>query len=150
MASYDPEELDPTIWGPHYWFFLHTIAFSYPKYPNTATKKKVYDFFHTTLPLFIPIGSISASYKKLLDNHPVTPYLDSRDGLIRWVHYIHNKINTRLEKPTLSLMQMYENYYAQYKPKEAKWRDLTLWKRRAIYCAILLALVYMAYIFYYK
>ena len=23
--------LNPKIWGPHYWFFLHTIAINYPK-----------------------------------------------------------------------------------------------------------------------
>ena len=22
--------LDPKIWGPHYWFFLHTVAITYP------------------------------------------------------------------------------------------------------------------------
>ena len=33
--------LDSAIWGPHYWFFLHTIALSYPIRPNTPTKKKI-------------------------------------------------------------------------------------------------------------
>ena len=31
--------IDPEIWGPHYWGFLHTIAFCYPNYPTTITKK---------------------------------------------------------------------------------------------------------------
>ena len=35
--------LDPTIWGPHYWFFLHTIAMTYPIRPNDVTKKKYYE-----------------------------------------------------------------------------------------------------------
>jgi hypothetical protein len=35
--------LDSNTWGPHYWFFLHTIAISYPKHPNAITKKKIYD-----------------------------------------------------------------------------------------------------------
>lgn len=144
------ENLDPEIWGPHFWFFLHTIAISYPKYPNTATKKKYYDFLHTMLPLFIPVVSISTTYKKLLDQYPVTPYLDSRDGFIRWIHFIHNKINKRLEKPCISLMQFYENYYEQYKPKETKWRQLSQWKKRAVYCVIVLSLIYVAYTFYYK
>ena len=34
-------DLDPKIWGPHYWFFLHTIAMSYPLRPNAVTKKKI-------------------------------------------------------------------------------------------------------------
>ena len=40
------EYLDPAVWGPHYWFFLHTIAMTYPHYPNAVTKKKFYDLFH--------------------------------------------------------------------------------------------------------
>ncbi len=32
---------DPNIWGPHYWFFLHTIAESYPENPNQVTKKSI-------------------------------------------------------------------------------------------------------------
>ena len=30
----------PDIWGPHYWFFLHTVAESYPETPNAVTKRK--------------------------------------------------------------------------------------------------------------
>ena len=36
--------LDPKVWGPHYWFVLHTIALKYPLNPNTTIKKKYYDF----------------------------------------------------------------------------------------------------------
>ena len=46
--------LDSAIWGPHYWFFLHTIALSYPIRPNTPTKKKYYEFIQN-IPLFIPV-----------------------------------------------------------------------------------------------
>ena len=28
------------VWGPHYWFFLHTIANSYPKVCNKVTQRK--------------------------------------------------------------------------------------------------------------
>ena len=34
-------ELSSTVWGPHYWFVLHTIALSYPIYPTNAIKKKI-------------------------------------------------------------------------------------------------------------
>ena len=39
--------LDPKIWGPHYWFFLHTIALNYPLYPNDISKRKYYDVIET-------------------------------------------------------------------------------------------------------
>ena len=57
--------LDAKVWGPHYWFMIHTIAISYPLRPNAVTKKKYYDFIQN-LPLFIPIESID---NKLAVNH---------------------------------------------------------------------------------
>ena len=47
--------LDPKIWGPHYWFFLHTIAVTYPHNPNSVTKKKYYDLIQN-LHIFLPIA----------------------------------------------------------------------------------------------
>ena len=35
--------LDPVVWGPHYWFVLHTIALTYPSNPNETIKKKLLD-----------------------------------------------------------------------------------------------------------
>ena len=84
--------LEPKVWGPHYWFFLHTIAMSYPHRPNSVTKKKYYDFIQN-IPLFIPVESFSTRFSNLLDEYPVSPYLDSRDSFIRWMWFIHNKIN---------------------------------------------------------
>ena len=46
--------LNPEIWGKWYWGFLHTIAISYPAYPNAVTKKKYYELiqnFHIFLPI---------------------------------------------------------------------------------------------------
>ena len=46
--------LNPKVWGPHYWFVLHTIALTYPLHPNETIKKKYYDLINN-LPIFIPI-----------------------------------------------------------------------------------------------
>ena len=46
--------LDPEIWGPHFWFFINTLALNYPNNPNDVTIKKYYEFIQN-LPLFIPV-----------------------------------------------------------------------------------------------
>ena len=84
--------LDPKVWGPHYWFFLHTLAMTYPHHPNSVTKKKYYEFIQN-LPLFLPVEEISGEFSKLIDKYPITPYLDNRDSFVRWMYFIHNKIN---------------------------------------------------------
>ena len=129
--------LDPKVWGPHYWFFLHTIALSYPIRPNTPTKKKYYEFIQN-IPLFIPVKSMSADFSKLLDEYPVVPYLDSRDSFIRWMHFVHNKINEKLEKPKITLSDFYYNYYEEYKPKELKMKNYYRWKEKLIYTLVII------------
>ena len=34
-------EYDPSVWGPHYWFFLHSVGFTYPELPTDGEKKKI-------------------------------------------------------------------------------------------------------------
>lgn len=122
--------LDPKIWGPQYWFVLHTIALSYPIKPNETIRKKFYDFYQN-LPLFLPIQEIGNNFSKFLDKYPVTPYLESRQSLVRWTHFIHNKINKALNLPTLTMEQAMSAYYESYKPKEVK--DLEQKRRREKY-----------------
>ena len=107
---------DPSVWGPHYWFTLHTIAMCYPLHPNEVTKKKYYDFIQN-LPLFIPIQQIGDGFSKFLDKYPVTPYLDSRESFMKWMHFIHNKINNSLKLPELTMEEATHQYYELYKPK---------------------------------
>jgi len=141
--------LDPKIWGPHYWFFLHTVTMTYPHYPNGITKKKYYEFIHN-LPLFLPVENISREFSKLLDKYPVTPYLDNRTSFIKWMHFIHNKINEQLEKPTISLNTFLNNYYNKYKTNSEKIIQYYKILNKIIYCSILFVLIFVIYYLYNK
>lgn len=141
-------KLDPEVWGPHYWFTLHTIALNYPLYPNDVSKKKYYDFVQN-IPMFIPDLTISDNFSKILDRYPVTPYLDSRESFVKWMHFIHNKINHFLEKEDVEMIDALNTYYANYKPKEIILRDTIKMKERYIYIGILLS-VSIASVYLYK
>jgi hypothetical protein len=141
--------LDPKVWGPHYWFFLHTIAVSYPNRPNSVTKKKYYDFVQN-IPMFIPIEHMATYFSKLLDEYPVTPYLDTRDSFIRWMHFIHNKVNEKLEVPKISLNQFYINYYEAYKPTDIKMRETYKIRGRIAYLITIIIFILTITYFYNK
>ena len=141
--------LDPKIWGPHYWFFIHTVAMTYPIRPNAVTKKKYYEFIQN-LPLFIPVESISGEFSKLIDKYPVAPYLDNRESLIRWTHFIHNKINKKLEKPQISLSEFYIKYYEEYKSQNVKMVEYYKMREKAIYCGIVVTIAGGIYYLYDK
>jgi len=129
--------LDPKIWGPHYWFFLHTLALSYPHHPNSITKKNYYELIQN-LPQFMPVEEIGKDFEKLLTEYPVTAYLDSREALIKWMHFIHNKINEKLEKPKITLNEFYNKYYEEYKPKNVKLKNYYKWREKVLYILVLL------------
>lgn len=141
--------LDPKVWGPHYWFFLHTIAMTYPNHPNAITKKKYYEFIQT-LPLFIPVEQMSSDFVKLLNTYPVQPYLDNRESFIRWVWFIHNKINKKLEKEPITLSEFSIKYYNEYKTVGEKYADYYRYKEKIIFFSILLAIVVSIYYLYDK
>jgi len=122
--------LDPKIWGPHFWFVLHTIAITYPYTPNEVTKKKYYDFIQN-LPLMIPVDEIGNTFSQFLDRYPVTPYLDSRQSFTKWMHFIHNKINSAMGVSEMTMEEAMTAYYDHYKPKEVK--DAEQRKRREKY-----------------
>jgi len=141
--------LDPKVWGPHYWFFLHTLAMTYPHHPNTITKKKYYEFIQN-LSLFLPVEEISSEFSKLLEQYPVSPYLDNRDSFIRWMHFIHNKINEKLEKPQISLNEFFVKYYDEYKTTNEKMSEYYKLREKIIYFSILLGFSVSIYYLYDK
>ena len=109
-----PEQtFTPDVWGPHYWFFLHTIAHSYPQSPSKTMKKKYYNLYQD-FPLFIPSVAVGNQFAKMVDKYPVSPYLSSRTQLVRWTNFIHNKVNALLEKEQLSNASATESYWENY------------------------------------
>lgn len=141
--------LDPKIWGPHYWFFLHTVAMTYPHHPNAVTKKKYYEFVQN-LPLFMPVEEISKEFEKIIDLYPITPYLDNRDSFVRWMHFIHNKINEKLEKPQISLNDFFVQYYNEYKSQNEKLAEFYKIREKLIYGGILVSILGAIYYLYDK
>jgi hypothetical protein len=141
--------LDPKIWGPHYWFFLHTVAMTYPHHPNAVTKKKYYEFIQN-LPLFIPVEEISKELEKFIDLYPITPYLDNRDSFVRWMHFAHNKINEKLEKPQITLNDFFVQYYNQYKSQNEKLAEFYKVREKLIFGSILVLLLGSIYYLYDK
>jgi hypothetical protein len=138
---------DPNVWGPHYWFFLHTIAESYPETPNAVAKRKYYDLIQN-LPLFIPIVEIGNKFSHLLDKYPVSPYLDSRESFVKWVHFIHNKINAYLGKEELSLPEALLRYRDQYKPRPISLVEKINLRKHYLHAIVIAVLLFAIYAWY--
>jgi hypothetical protein len=139
-------KLDPSIWGGHYWFFLHTAAFCYPSKPNDPIKKKYYELLQN-FDLYIPHPQVSSYYRYLLHQYPLKPYLDKKEDLVKWVWYIHNKVNDKLEKKRVTLEEFYESYYEKYKKTE---QDIKFkYMKYLITIVLLFSFLYFIYNYYY-
>ena len=142
-------DLNPEIWGPHYWFFLQSIAITYPTMPNEVTKKKYYDFIQN-IPLFIPHKNVSKIFLSYLDKYPVTPYLDSRESFLKWTNFIHNKINMSLGKSIVSVDNDIKKYYEEYKPKELQNNEAQKARQKIIFSSIIVLAILTGYFMYNK
>jgi hypothetical protein len=110
------KDLLPDIWLPHFWFFLYTVAHSFPDHPNAVIKRKYYDFVQN-LPLYCPHGDLRNRFTRLLDTFPVTPYLDNKDSFTYWVHFVNNKMDYEIGKEEHTYFEHLDSYYESYLPK---------------------------------
>jgi hypothetical protein len=85
------------------------------------------------MPLFIPNEGIGNKFSRLLDRYPVTPYLDKRDSFLRWVNFIHNKINYLHGKEEMTLEESIRAYEEQYSPKQYDFFHGTGYNRQTVY-----------------
>ena len=89
---------------------------------------------------------IGNEFNDLIDTYPVTPYLDNRNSFVRWVHFIHNQINIKLNKPKITLKDALHNYYLLYVPEKKPFWD----KSKIIFTSILVFLLLTGLILYQK
>ena len=120
------------IWLPQLKFTLQTIALYYPKNPNEITIRKYYNLVQN-LPVFFPEEPIGNTMRKILDDFPVQPYLNSKTSFMKWIHFVFNKINKKLEMNTESFYESLEEYYRNYKPKEILNKEQIKQKKKYMY-----------------
>lgn len=101
------------IWGPHLWFFLHTVSFTYPINPTQADKENTKQFF-LALRHVIPCSVCKKNYKRHLKESDIDNYLINRKSLVHWVIDLHNLVNTETGKSAISYnkaIKIYEKIY---------------------------------------
>lgn len=101
--------MDPKVWGPSLWYILHIISFNYPINPSYA-QKRIYHDFYINLKELIPCENCQKHYRQHLHSNPITPALDSRADLVKWVITLHNQVNISLAKPTMTVEEVLMAY----------------------------------------
>ena len=98
--------MNPNVWGPHLWLFLHVMSLSYAKNRLRPTKKEKTHMFQFLyhLQFTLPCSSCRTNYAKYFERHP--PRLNTRRELFEWLVDLHNAINRKNNKPLFTYTQV--------------------------------------------
>ena len=105
--------MDPTVWGPKLWFFIHTIALNFPDNPSFEDIKN-YEMFFENLKYIIPCETCRMHYTQRLAVNPVSKYLTDANTLFIYTIDLHNEVNKSLGKKIYSyenVAKLYKNHY---------------------------------------
>ena len=106
--------MNPKIWGPHAWFFLHSITLGYPDNPSTSEKNNIKNFF-LSVGNVLPCPLCRSNYVKHLVKYPLDEYaLSSKKSLVQWLINIHNAVNRLYGRKELSYDDVMDKYYKDY------------------------------------
>ena len=95
--------------------------------------------------MFIPHDEIGNQFSALLDKYPVSPYLDGKDSFLKWVNYVHNKINEKIGKDKVTLVEGLESFYEHYKPKEIRLREEIKYRKNLVVGCVIISLLVACY-----
>lgn len=107
--------MNSEVWGPPFWFALHSVTFNYPIMPNIEQKERIRNFFNS-LEYILPCQICRVHYSEHIRKHPIETKLGTRKTLAYWLIDIHNMVNIMNGKPALSydkVIKMYEKAYGK-------------------------------------
>jgi hypothetical protein len=130
--------INPILWGPHLWKYLHYLTLAYPDNPKIETQLLYKEYF-LNLYNFIPCEKCRINYQRHLLELPLTDdILQSRNKLIRWVFDLHNIVNKETGKKILPFSDFIKMYTAD--PKDI---ENNKFKRNIIIAGIIILIILM-------
>ena len=108
--------MDPTIWGPKLWFFIHSLALNFPDNP-TYQDIRHYEEFFNSLKFIIPCEKCRFHYKERLEKSPIINHLKNSDVLFKYTVDLHNDVNKSLNKKIYTYEEVVKIYQDSYNGK---------------------------------
>ena len=105
--------MEPTVWGPKLWFFIHTIALNFPDNPSFEEIRN-YESFFENLKYIIPCDKCKLHYTQRLNENPVSKYLTDANTLFIYTIDLHNEVNKSLGKRIYSYEEVSKIYKNKY------------------------------------
>jgi hypothetical protein len=89
--------VNPKIWGPSAWQFIHSVSFTYSHNPSNEEKHN-FKHFYESLQYTLPCAGCRESYSNFIITEPtiLANALDNRETLTKWLYDVHNRVNQKL------------------------------------------------------
>lgn len=104
--------MDPHVWGPGAWLFLHSITLNYPHDPTPRDKENIVSLF-TMVGKNLPCFYCRENYLRHLKEYPIQT--NSKIELVNWLIDVHNDVNKELGKPVLPRQEAMEKILCMYR-----------------------------------
>ncbi len=142
--------MDPNIWGPKLWFFMHSIAINFPDNPSYQEIRNYEEFFNN-LKFIIPCDKCKMHYKMYLEKNPVINHLKNADLLFNYTVKLHNDVNKRLNKKIYTNEEAIKIYTDIYNGKTYYKNYLkNIFSRNNIILAVLIIIICSVGVYYKK
>ena len=106
--------LDPAIWGPAGWTFLHAITFEFPERPTYEERLSMSMLMWSVADL-LPCQQCCHEFTSVLEEYSICPdcpiIKGGRSVLAPWLVKVHNEVNERLNKPHFPYSRVEKLYY---------------------------------------
>ena len=144
--------MDPKIWGPNFWFSLHTVTLAYPDVPSYEEIRHYNDFF-VSLQNVLPCKICREHYKSHLHQYPISAHLSCKEDLVKWCFNLHNMVNRSLGKEDYPYEEFREKYRKVYAPtiieKIINPENLKKYRNYKIITSVILLIFVLVFIYYF-
>jgi len=119
--------MNPELWGPHAWYLIYSIAFTYPSNPTAMDIHNTRNFFEC-LGKVLPCEACKVNYKKHLIKIPLCDkVLGSRNNLVSWVLSVHNEVNKENGKSKASINDIVKFIVGETKESHTKTNSIGIY-----------------------
>ena len=86
--------MDPNIWGPYTWYYVHLVTYSMPDDPlEFAKKKKYYIQFFSLLGYLLPCNKCRYHYNNAIKKPMIIEKCATKNATIDWMIDYHNYVD---------------------------------------------------------
>lgn len=100
---------EPSQFGPHFWYMLHTMALNYPMSPTRFAKAKMKSFLQA-IPFLLPCRECTEHAKEFMAHANTEAALQNKESLFTFLWNFHNLVNKRLGKPEMPFNEALNMY----------------------------------------